>query len=171
MSLPVVAIVGRPNVGKSSLLNSLTGKMISIVEPTPGVTRDRVCAPCAVSEEHYVELVDTGGMGIEAADGLTRQVEEQIAFAVHAAELVLFVLDAREGVMPLDRLAAQSLRRANKPVLLLANKVDAVTQAVDTSDMRRLGFGDPMLISACRMLKPAPNGSRSGCSHDSKRAF
>jgi len=148
MSLPVVAIVGRPNVGKSSLLNCLTGKMISIVEPTPGVTRDRVSAPCAIAEDRYVELVDTGGMGLSAADGLTRQVEEQIGFAVHASDLVLFVLDAREGVLPLDRHVAASLRKANKPVLLLANKVDGATQAVDVSEMERLGFGEPMPISA-----------------------
>jgi GTPase len=152
MSLPVVAIVGRPNVGKSSLLNSLTGKMISIVEPTPGVTRDRVSAPCMIGEDRYVELIDTGGMGVEAADGLTRQVEEQIAYAVAAAELVLFVLDARQGVLPLDRLVAQSLRRANKPVLLLANKVDAATQIFDTTDMSRLGFGEPIRMSAAHGL-------------------
>lgn len=152
MGLPVVAIVGRPNVGKSSLLNSLTGKMISIVEPTPGVTRDRVSAPCAVGEDRYVELVDTGGMGIAGHGEVDRQVEEQIQLAVRDAALVLFVLDAREGVLPLDRHVAAELRRHNKPAILLANKVDDPTMIVDTSEMLKLGFGEPLLISAAHHL-------------------
>ena len=155
MGLPIVAIVGRPNVGKSSLLNSLTGKMISIVEPTPGVTRDRVCAPCAVAEDRYVELVDTGGMGIAGLGDIARQVEEQIQVAVGEADLVLFVVDARDGVLPLDRHVAEKLRRANKPVLLLANKVDSTKMVADTSEMLALGFGEPMLISAAHGLGKA----------------
>jgi len=97
MALPVVAIVGRPNVGKSSLLNSLSGRMISIVDPTPGVTRDRVGAVCQV-DDVYFELIDTGGYGVEDADRLTAHIEQQILYAIDAAGLVLFVVDVREGV-------------------------------------------------------------------------
>jgi GTP-binding protein len=152
MTLPVVAIVGRPNVGKSSLLNNLTGKMISIVEPTPGVTRDRVSAPCQLAEDRYVELVDTGGMGADETEGFHDDVEGQIEFAVAAAELVLFVVDARDGVMALDRHVAEKLRRTNKPVLLLANKVDSAKMQAETAEMLSLGFGEPMLVSAAHGL-------------------
>src|SRR3990172_6662266 len=100
MSLPVVAIVGRPNVGKSSLFNSLLGKRTSIVEPTPGVTRDRVSAVCEI-ENGYIELVDTGGFGIVDRDDLTEHVRRQIGYAVDQADLILFVVDAREGLSPL----------------------------------------------------------------------
>jgi len=151
MALPVVAIVGRPNVGKSSLLNCLTGKMISIIDPTPGVTRDRVSAPCPVGEK-YVELLDTGGLGAEDTDNLTEHVEQQIRYAIQAAALILFVIDARQGVMPLDSRAAELLRRQDKPVFLLANKVDDAHQAFDAGEMHALGFGEPMAISAAHGL-------------------
>jgi GTP-binding protein len=147
MSLPIVAIVGRPNVGKSSLLNCLTGKRISIVDPTPGVTRDRISAPCPVGEG-YVELVDTGGMGIHDVDDLTDHVEAQIAYAIADANLILFVVDAREGVTPLDRLVAEKLRRRDVPVLLLANKFDAVNLISEVHEMAQLGFGEPRRVSA-----------------------
>ena len=148
MSLPVVAIVGRPNVGKSSLLNCLTGRRIAIVDATPGVTRDRISAPCEVGEGKYVELVDTGGMGIEGADDLTDHVEAQIAYAVQAAALILFVVDAREGLTPLDRHVAERLRRQGKGVILLANKQDSPRQISEVHDLHRLGFGEPMDVSA-----------------------
>jgi GTP-binding protein len=131
MPLPVVAIVGRPNVGKSSLLNRLVGRRISIVAPMPGVTRDRVSAPLPIDQPpaegkggRYVELVDTGGIGIQDAD-LTGQVEDQIAYAIASAAMILFVVDAREGLMPLDRHVAERLRGQDKPVILLANKIDS----------------------------------------------
>jgi GTP-binding protein len=147
MGLPVVAIVGRPNVGKSSLLNCMVGKRISIVDPTPGVTRDRVSSPMPLGEG-YVELVDTGGMGIEDVDKLTDHVEAQIDFAIAAASLILFIVDAREGLTPLDVAVAARLRKQDKPVILLANKVDQHGLAYESGEMARLGFGQPMLVSA-----------------------
>ncbi|MFP4054211.1 MAG: ribosome biogenesis GTPase Der [Phycisphaerae bacterium] len=154
MQLPVVAIVGRPNVGKSSLFNRLMGRRISIVQATPGVTRDRVSAPLAVDDDAapgegaYVELVDTGGMGIEDVDNLTEHVENQIAYAIKASGLILFVVDAREGVTPLDNHVAQKLRRLDKPVVLLANKIDEVDLVSEVHEFQKLGFGEPIAISA-----------------------
>lgn len=147
MPLPVVAIVGRPNVGKSSLLNMMAGRRISIVDPTAGVTRDRI----ETLVEHrgvFFELVDTGGYGIVDRDDLGAQVEQQIRYAVDQAALILFVVDAREGLNPLDTSVAKWLRESGKPVLLLANKADALNTHVDIADFHRLGFGEPMLISA-----------------------
>src|SRR5580658_1389376 len=101
MSIPQVAIVGRPNVGKSSLFNWLAGRRISIVDPTPGVTRDRITAPIPIGD-HYLELTDTGGMGNIDIDNLTADVERQIDLAIDRADLVLFLVDARSGPVPLD---------------------------------------------------------------------
>ena len=151
MSLPVVAIVGRPNVGKSSLLNCLTGKRIAIVDGRPGVTRDRISVPLPVGDG-YVELVDTGGIGIKDVDDLTEHVESQIAYALEAAALILFVVDAREGLTGPDRHVAQRLRRQNKPVILLANKVDQVGLTVEAGELHKLGFGEPMEVSATHGL-------------------
>lgn len=156
MALPIVAIVGRPNVGKSSLLNRLVGRRISIVDPTPGVTRDRISSPCplqaGVEDGDYVELVDTGGMGVDDPDRLTEHIEDQIAYAIREAELILFVVDAREGVLPLDERVAQTLRRRNAEVLLVANKVDSDEMVTDIGDLHRLGFGDPLSVSALQGL-------------------
>jgi len=147
MSLPIVAIVGRPNVGKSSLLNCLAGLRISIVDPTPGVTRDRISAPVAVGDK-YIELVDTGGLGIVDSDHLGDHVEAQIAFAIAQASLILFLVDAREGLTPLDQQVAVLLRKSKKPVILLANKVDEVHLVSEIHDLNRLGFGEPLAVSA-----------------------
>src|SRR5262245_38793288 len=100
MGIPQVAIVGRPNVGKSSLFNWLAGRRIAIVDPTPGVTRDRLAAPVQIGER-WVEIIDTGGMGIEDIDNLTADVEHQIELAMDKAHVVLFVLDTRSGLVPL----------------------------------------------------------------------
>lgn len=149
MSLPVVAIVGRPNVGKSSLLNALAGRRISIVDPTPGVTRDRVSTTIALGEaDRFVELLDTGGMGIEDHDRLTEDVEGQIRFGLDQADLLLFIVDAREGVTPLDRHVAKVLRRQDKPILLVANKIDQGEVVQEIGDVMSLGFGEPMGVSA-----------------------
>ena len=123
MPLPIVAIVGRPNVGKSSLFNWLAGRRISIVDPTAGVTRDRIATTLSV-EDRYFDLVDTGGMGIEDKDNLTDDVERQIRVAIDEAAVVLFVVDVRDGVMPLDEEVAKRLRGVNKPVIFVANKYD-----------------------------------------------
>ncbi|GMU20203.1 MAG: GTPase Der [Phycisphaerae bacterium] len=147
MPLPIVAIVGRPNVGKSSLLNMLAGRRISIVDPTAGVTRDRIEAVCE-HEGTFFELVDTGGYGVVDRDDLTAHVERQIRYAVAQAHLILFVVDAREGLLPLDQAVAELLRASGKPVVLLANKADAPNTAVDIGDFHRLGFGSPLLVSA-----------------------
>lgn len=147
MPLPVVAIVGRPNVGKSSLLNMLAGRRISIVDPTAGVTRDRVSAICEV-EGGYFELVDTGGYGIEDSDDLTEHVEQQIGFAINAASLILFVVDVREEITPLDQEVAGLLRTAAKPVELIANKADVDKHEQSAGTLAALGFGEPLCVSA-----------------------
>ena len=151
MALPVVAIIGRPNVGKSSLLNSLSGQMISIVEPTAGVTRDRV-STILDHNDRYFELVDTGGYGIVDSDALESHVEYQLFQAISKAALVLFVVDIREGINPLDTKIAQLLRKSNLPVILVANKTDSHKQLPLAGEFIRLGFGEPVCISAQNMV-------------------
>lgn len=151
MPLPVVAIVGRPNVGKSALFNWLVGRRISIVEPTAGVTRDRV-STVLEAEGRYFELMDTGGMGVVDVDDLTADVERQIQTAIDMAALVLFVVDARTGVMPLDETVAARLRGVGKPLIFVANKVDDPKFEIASSDLFRLGYGSPVLVSAEQKL-------------------
>lgn len=147
MHIPTVTIVGRPNVGKSSLLNCLARRRISIVDPTSGVTRDRVSTEIEHSG-YLFELVDTGGIGIEDADELKDEVETQIQIAIDTAHLILFVVDVREGVTPLDITVAERLRQINKPVILVANKVDSPKQEPFLGEFFKLGFGEPLPISA-----------------------
>lgn len=147
MSLPIIAIVGRPNVGKSSLLNMLAGRMVSIVDPTPGVTRDRVSAISEI-DDRYFELLDTGGYGIEDADDLTAHVEGQIQYAIAGAALILFVVDVCEEITPLDREVADLLRTVSIPVQLVANKADTDRQEQQAGTLVALGFGDPICVSA-----------------------
>jgi GTPase len=147
MALPVVAIVGRPNVGKSSLFNSLAGKRIAIVDPTPGVTRDRVSAPIEL-EDGFFELFDTGGIGNEDVDNLTNEIEGQIDTAIMQAAVILFVVDIREGVTGLDQHVSERLRAANKPVILVANKCDTPLMEPQAAELYRLGWGTPMCVSA-----------------------
>src|SRR5438067_6452130 len=151
MSLPIVAIVGRPNVGKSALFNWLAGRRISIVDPTAGVTRDRVSTVLEIGER-YCELIDTGGMGIQDVDNLTADVERQIQHAIDAAALVLFVVDVRDGVVPLDEEVARRLRVLGKPVIFVANKADTDKIATNAPDFYRLGYGEPILVSADQKL-------------------
>ena len=154
MALPVVAIIGRPNVGKSSLLNSLSGKMISIVEPTAGVTRDRVSTIIEQGDRFY-ELVDTGGYGIVDSDALEKHVEGQIFQAISTASLILFIVDVREGIMPLDTRIAQMIRKHSPKVILVANKADTARQLGGAGEFARLGFGEPICISAQNFVNRA----------------
>jgi GTPase len=151
MPLPIVAIVGRPNVGKSALFNWLAGRRISIVDPTAGVTRDRV-STVVNSGERYFELMDTGGMGIQDIDKLTEDVEQQIRYALDSATSVVFVVDIRDGIAPLDQEVATRLRTIGKPVVFVANKADTEKLATYGGEFNRLGFGDPVLVSAEQKL-------------------
>ncbi len=147
IGIPVVAVVGRPNVGKSTLFNALAGKRISIVEPTAGVTRDRITTWIDL-DGRTVELVDTGGIGIVDVEDIRAHVEQQIQLALEAADVVVFVVDVREGITPLDREVAERLRRLGKPVILVANKADAAHFEPYAGEFYALGFGDPLPISA-----------------------
>jgi GTP-binding protein len=154
MALPVVAIIGRPNVGKSSLLNALAGQMISIVEPTAGVTRDRVSTIIG-RDEQYFELVDTGGYGIVDSDRLENHVEQQIHQALESANLVLFMVDIRDGLVPLDQTIAQLLRKNNLDVIGVANKADTAKMFPAAAEFSKLGFGDFLCISVKNNLNKA----------------
>jgi len=147
MAIPVAAIIGRPNVGKSSLLNALAGEMISIVEPTAGVTRDRV-STIIERNEQYFELVDTGGYGIVDSDKLEEHIEEQIYKAIELADIILFMVDIREGIVPLDKTIAEVLRKHNKKVIGVANKADTVKMFPTAGEFARLGFGEFICVSA-----------------------
>lgn len=147
MYIPTVTIVGRPNVGKSSLLNCLARRRISIVDPTSGVTRDRVSTEIEY-DDRMLEIVDTGGIGIPDVDELKDEIETQIQIAIDTAHLILFVIDVREGVTPLDILVAKRLRHINKPTILVANKVDSQKQESLVGEFYKLGFGEPHPISA-----------------------
>jgi GTP-binding protein len=147
MGLPVVAIIGRPNVGKSSLLNALAGEMISIVEPTAGVTRDRV-STFINRDDHYFELIDTGGYGIVDSDQLSDHIEGQILQAIQLANLVLFVVDVREGITPLDQKIAEMLRKHKLDVMGVANKADTSRLFPAAGEFTKLGFGEFFCASA-----------------------
>jgi len=154
MGLPVVAIIGRPNVGKSSLLNALAGEMISIVEPTAGVTRDRVSTFISRDSRHF-ELIDTGGYGVVDSDRLSEHIEGQILQAIESADLVLFVVDLREGITPLDQKIAALLRKHNLDVLGVANKADTGKMFPAAGEFAKLGFGEFLPVSAQNNLNKA----------------
>src|SRR3954447_19228885 len=149
--LGTVAIVGFPNVGKSTLINRLTESRNAVVHETPGVTRDRKELVCEWNGRRFL-LIDTGGVDIADQSPITRSVAEQAQAAIAEADLVLFVVDARAGVMPGDEELAAILRRSNKPVLLLANKIDDPSQDALSYEFHRLGLGDPLPISAAHGL-------------------
>ncbi|MCL2744962.1 MAG: ribosome biogenesis GTPase Der [Planctomycetaceae bacterium] len=144
MSIPNVAIIGRPNVGKSSLFNWLIGERISIVDPTAGVTRDRINFLLDLNDENetpqYIELTDTGGMGIVDEDNLSEHIDEQIQHALRSAQLILFVVSAKDGITPLDETVAAKLRKMNVPVLLVANKSDNEKDQRNAVEFQQFGW-------------------------------
>lgn len=147
IQMPVVAIVGRPNVGKSSLLNALLGKRISIVQDMPGVTRDRISVPLQL-DGRFVELVDTGGYGFEDPDLLTGHIKHQIELAMARAQLVVFVVDLSAGLTAADEEIATLLRRQGLNTILVANKADGPKADAALGDFARLGLGTPLGVSA-----------------------
>jgi GTP-binding protein len=146
MPIPRVAIVGRPNVGKSSIFNWIAGRRLAIVEDTAGVTRDRLTTLIEYQGRHF-ELIDTGGMGIEDVDNLTDEVEAQIEAAIQEADVLLFVVDTRSGLVPLDEEVALRLRKVDKPILLVANKTDSSSLDANAEEFRKLGRGWLTLVS------------------------
>ena len=142
-----VAVVGFPNVGKSTLVNRLTGTRAAVVHETPGVTRDRKELTCEWAGTRF-RLVDTGGVDVADTSPITRSVAEQARTAVGEADLVLFVVDARAGITPGDEEVAEILRAAHKPVFLLANKIDDPARDAEALEFHRLGLGDPIPLSA-----------------------
>lgn len=147
MTIPVVIITGRPNVGKSSLFNCLAGQRISIVDPTCGVTRDRISIQIDHNGKQF-ELFDTGGIGINDVDNLDHEINEQIEIAINKSDLILFVVDVRDGITPLDSEIADKFRKINKPILLVVNKVDSKQHELLVSEFFKIGLGTPFPISA-----------------------
>ena len=147
MSKPLVAIVGRPNVGKSTLFNKLIGRRLSIVEDTPGVTRDRIYAD-AEWLTHSFTLIDTGGIEPESEDIIAVQMRRQAELAVETADVIIFLVDGREGMTAADEEVAAMLRKSSKPVVLAVNKLDAPKFNDAIYEFYALGLGDPIIISA-----------------------
>ncbi|MGH2469856.1 MAG: ribosome biogenesis GTPase Der, partial [Chloroflexota bacterium] len=148
---PLVALVGRPNVGKSTLFNRLIGSQMAIVEDVPGTTRDRIYGDADWAGRTYT-LVDTGGIATDSADGFTSMIEEQARQAMDEADVIVFLVDARSGVNQADADVAEQLRRSNKPVVLTANKADNQARQLQANEFWGLGLGDPLAISATHGL-------------------
>ena len=152
MSKPIVAIVGRPNVGKSTLFNALAGEMISIVKDTPGVTRDRIYAEVTWLNKEFT-LIDTGGIEPDSRDIILSQMREQAQIAIDTADVIVFLTDVKQGLQDSDSKVADMLRRSGKPVVLVVNKVDSFEKYMsDVYEFYNLGIGDPMPISAASRL-------------------
>ncbi len=152
MSKPIVAIVGRPNVGKSTLFNALAGQTISIVKDTPGVTRDRIYADCTWLDMNFT-LIDTGGIEPDSRDIMLSQMREQAQIAIDTADVIIFIVDVRQGLVDADSKVADLLRKSGKPVVLAVNKVDSIQKfGNDIYEFYNLGIGDPIPVSAASML-------------------
>lgn len=152
MSKPVVAIVGRPNVGKSTLFNALAGEMISIVKDTPGVTRDRIHADVTWLDKEFT-MIDTGGIEPDSKDIILSQMREQAQIAIDTADVIIFITDVKQGLVDADSKVADMLRRSGKPVVLVVNKVDNFDKYMaDVYEFYNLGIGDPVPISAASRL-------------------
>lgn len=152
MSKPIVAVVGRPNVGKSTLFNALAGSNISIVKDTPGVTRDRIYADCTWLNHNFT-LIDTGGIEPDSKDIILSQMREQAEIAMETADVIIFITDVRQGLQDADSKVANMLRRSKKPVILVVNKVDSFKKFMpDVYEFYNLGMGDPVPISASSRL-------------------
>ena len=152
MSKPVVAIVGRPNVGKSTLFNVLAGDTISIVKDTPGVTRDRIYADCTWLDKNFT-LIDTGGIEPDSSDIILSQMREQAEIAIATADVIVFIVDVRQGLVDADSKVADMLRKSKKPVVLAVNKVDSFEKfGNDVYEFYNLGIGDPVPVSAASRL-------------------
>ena len=151
MAKPLVAIVGRPNVGKSTFFNKMAGRRIAIVEDTPGVTRDRVYADCTW-QNYAFTLIDTGGIDPTSDDPLLKQMRRQAEIAIETCDVILFFVDGRQGLTADDEMVADMLRRSGKPVMLVVNKIDSVKQFNDIYDFYQLGIGDPIGISSVNLM-------------------
>lgn len=152
MSKPVVAIVGRPNVGKSTLFNVLAGERISIVQDTPGVTRDRIYAEVSWLNYNFT-MIDTGGIEPDSGDIILSQMREQAQIAIDTADVIIFITDVRQGLVDADGKVADMLRRSKKPVVLAVNKVDDFNKYMpDVYEFYNLGIGEPMPVSAASRL-------------------
>jgi len=148
MSKPIVAVVGRPNVGKSTLFNTLAGERISIVKDTPGVTRDRIYADVSWLDYNFT-MIDTGGIEPDSGDIILSQMREQAQIAIDTADVIMFVVDVRQGLQDADSKVADMLRRSHKPVVLVVNKVDSFEKfQADVYEFYNLGIGEPFPISA-----------------------
>lgn len=151
MANPLVAVVGRPNVGKSTFFNKISGHRISIVEDTPGVTRDRIYADCEWLG-HPFTLIDTGGIDTHSEDVFLKQMRQQAQIAIDTCDVILFFTDGRAGLTADDEDVATLLRRSNKPVLLVVNKIDAMSLQDNLYEFYALGLGDPHAISSTNMM-------------------
>ncbi|MBQ5884481.1 MAG: 50S ribosome-binding GTPase, partial [Clostridia bacterium] len=148
MAQPVVAIVGRPNVGKSTLFNKLTGKRLAIVDNTPGVTRDRIFGECEWLG-HKMMLVDTGGIEPYSDDIILSQMRRQAQLAIDSANVIIFVTDVRDGVVATDSEVASMLQKSGKPIVLCVNKCDKIGEPpADIYEFYNLGIGDPFPVSS-----------------------